>query len=98
MAGFVVAVYFSDLAYGGPEEGGWWYETGDLDLIYAEQWFPDRVSAIGYRRLMQNMLDKILNHDRRPISSVRSEGAYQARVYSGGFAPSYYPATKPHYE
>jgi hypothetical protein len=26
----VVAVYAEDRAYGGPEEGGWWYTTGEL--------------------------------------------------------------------
>lgn len=27
---FAVAVYMQDRAYGGPEEGGWWYDCGQL--------------------------------------------------------------------
>lgn len=30
MSYYVVAVYYEDRAYGGPEEGGWWYSTGEL--------------------------------------------------------------------
>lgn len=30
-ARYIVALYRIDRAYGGPEEGGWWYDTGDLD-------------------------------------------------------------------
>ena len=27
---YVVAFYAVDRAYGGPEEGGWWFDTGEL--------------------------------------------------------------------
>jgi hypothetical protein len=30
---YVVAVYTIDAAYGGPEEGGWWYTEGDLSAV-----------------------------------------------------------------
>ncbi len=30
---YVVAVYTLDRAYGGPEEGGWWYTIGDLSAV-----------------------------------------------------------------
>ena len=31
----IVATYAIDRAYGGPEEGGWWYDTGTLERIVA---------------------------------------------------------------
>lgn len=29
--GFYVGVYSTGLAYGGPEEGGWWFDSGELE-------------------------------------------------------------------
>lgn len=94
---FVVAVYYRDLAYGGPEEGGWYYEYGEKYSGIPEQSFPDRVSASGYRRLLQHSLNKHENNGRRRISSVLSEGDYQARVYPDE-APAHFPEQRPHYE
>ena len=30
---YVVARYYEDRAYGGPEEGGWWYTYGELEKV-----------------------------------------------------------------
>lgn len=30
---YVVARYATDRAYGGPEEGGWWYDVGELEKV-----------------------------------------------------------------
>ncbi|CAG0982501.1 hypothetical protein RHIZO_01814 [Rhizobiaceae bacterium] len=35
MTTYVLAFYEIDRAYGGPEEGGWWYDTGRLVRILA---------------------------------------------------------------
>jgi hypothetical protein len=33
----VVAIYYEDRVYGGPEEGGWWYTEGELvDVVNAD--------------------------------------------------------------
>ena len=32
---YTVAIFFVDRAYGGPEEGGWWYDFGEPDSDYA---------------------------------------------------------------
>ncbi len=38
MSYHVVATYYRDQAYGGPEEGGWWYSTYELaDVIGGAQ-------------------------------------------------------------
>ena len=31
---YVVAFYAVDRAYGGPEEGGWWFDTGELVRLH----------------------------------------------------------------
>lgn len=36
---YTVAIYLVDRAYGGPEEGGWWYDYGvRQDIDFAKQW------------------------------------------------------------
>ena len=32
---FIIALYEIDRAYGGPEEGAWWYDTGELARLLA---------------------------------------------------------------
>lgn len=92
---YSVAVYLVDRAYGGPEEGNWWYDTGDLikqiKLFHVEQ------KAIQFRDRMQRLLDKTLNKGRRSIGSVLSKGWYYAEVHDG-IPPSFYPSAKPRYE
>lgn len=92
---YLVAIYLTDKAYGGPEEGGWWYECGEH--IKTVKVFPHENRAWGYAHRMQRLLDKTLNKERRPISSVLSEGWYSAEVHEN-HAPHHYPAITPHYE
>lgn len=42
---YVVAVYFVDPAFGGVEEGGWWYTTGELEGTIGA--FTDEEEAYG---------------------------------------------------
>jgi hypothetical protein len=105
---YTVAVYLIDKAYGGPEEGGWWYEAGvridtlpvdnkPLDLaipaIFTEREFASEVA-----KHRNDLLDEHFNrHRRSDISSVLSEGRYVARVCTG-YPEAHFPAVKPHYE
>lgn len=41
MSYFVVATYWEDDAYGGPEEGGWWYRTYELQDVIAGAYDED---------------------------------------------------------
>ena len=92
---YIVAVYLVDKAYGGPEEGGWWYDTGEqVKLIRI---FKNEEKAYIYTNRMQRLIDKSLNKGRRPISSMASTGRYYAEVHKDT-APKFYPATTPHYE
>jgi len=99
-----VAVYLVDRAYGGPEEGGWWYDYGipieeKLDGV-GDAWLPHTFKteqeADDYADEVQVLLDANVNRGRREISSVLSEGVYRA-IVTGGF-PKPFPAERPHYE
>jgi hypothetical protein len=95
-----VAVYLCDMAYGGPEEGGWWYDTGTLTRIVRTIRNQDK--AYDYcRRLNKKLQSRVIgpNQGRREYTSVISEGEYQARVFDcDETIPKHFPETRPHYE
>lgn len=97
-----VSVYLCDLAYGGPEEGGWWFDYGvpctdEPELAAKLMVFTSKRDAYEYREQLQKYLDEHFNAGRRPVSSVLSEGEYRAIVDVGHY-PQPYPAQPPHYE
>ncbi len=95
---YLVSVYLEDLAYGGPEEGGWYYNTGEL--VRTVKLFRSEERANDYcRRLNRKLRSREFgpNKDRRDISSVLSEGIYSADVHED-FAPRHFPERKPRYE
>lgn len=93
---YTVAVLLEDLAYGGAEEGGWYYGYGyPINLSEAPQRrFKTLGKAQGYLNRIAPVID-YLNRDRPSISSVLSEGRYRAYVFSG--KPHGYPDQRPHY-
>jgi hypothetical protein len=104
---FTVAVYLIDQAYGGPEEGGWWYECGErIDTAINEggknvaipQIFTDEAAASAAAiALNDGPLTRENRLRRSDIGSVLSEGRYVARVCDG-YPEKSYPAARPHYE
>lgn len=95
---FTVAVYLVDRAYGGPEEGGWWYECGVPADEYAcyTRGFRLESAAISYASKLNDRYGKEWNEGRVSINSVRSTGGYYAEVCEGN--PAAYPAERPRYE
>ena len=95
---FTVAIYLIDRAYGGPEEGGWWYEHGEPAPEHCDhtRGFANEEAAIGYAAKLTDDVCPLLNVGRPPIHSVSSCGRYVARAIEGN--PAAYPATRPHYE
>jgi len=95
---YTVAVYLCDRAYGGPEEGGWWYDCGVPSDEHARftRGFKRESDAIKYARKLNDTHAEKWNEDRRDISSVLSEGQFYAEVHEGNPAP--YPKIRPHYE
>ncbi len=102
---WTVAIYLVDKAYGGPEEGGWYYTCGQRcdDDVYGVDGtdylgvFPTLQSALAARVALQDKLDAGVNVGRRDISSVLSEGRYEAQAHNG-HPPHDFPEVRPHYE
>lgn len=94
---WTVAIYLANRAYGGPEEGGWYFDCGSRCDEYPPLIFNNEQDARAARRLAELLLDTGENVGRRPIESVLSQGMYSAEVY-GGYPPTHYPETRPHYE
>ena len=101
---YTVAVYLEYRAYGGPEEGGWYYdygervddpeETGCVPAIFRG---GDEAMAIDCCRQTNERLNATVNKGRREISSVLSTGRYVARVCEGYPEPGF-PKERPYYE
>lgn len=95
---WIVAVYDAALAWGGPEEGGWWYDTGSLVRIVKIT--PSEEKAYAYARGLNARLESRKigpNEGKREKSSVLSDGVFEAHVYADN-APDHFPAVRPHYE
>ena len=91
---YVVALYEIDLAFGGPEEGGWWFETGRLARLL--RLYPTEAGAVAAARRADALLAR-LQRRRRPLSSAAYEGGrYAARVFER-VAPEQFPETRPRY-
>lgn len=95
---YIVSVYLVDQAWGGPEEGGWWYQVGEL--VRTLRVMRNEEAAYAFcRRLNHRLRSRAFgpNKGRRSISSVLSEGEYCAEVYENA-APASYPDRRPRYE
>ena len=100
-----VAVYLVQRLFGGPEEGGWYYDGGELctapELTAFGTTFAsgheDRAVAMAAE--VQAHLDRDWNvaDHARPLSSVLSAGRYVAQV-NEGWPPVAFPVERPRYE
>lgn len=92
---FIVALYKIDRAYGGPEEGGRWYDTGQLARPLRV--CPNEVAADALAARANRLLDR-LERGCRPFGSILYDGGrHRARVYANT-APRAFPARRTHYE
>ena len=100
-----VAVYLVQRLYGGPEEGGWYYNAGELCVDPGLTAFGTTF-ADGHEDQAAKMAGEIQGHlDRdwntgdhaHEISSVLSAGRFEARVHEG-WPPLAFPAERPRYE
>lgn len=99
---YTVAIFLVDRAYGGPEEGGWYYNCGvpttDVELaddMHLPRIFKSVFVAREHARMVNEALEPI-NKERPDIGSVLSQGRYFAEICDG--YPKPYPETRPHYE
>ena len=102
---FWVGVYLEDRAYGGHEEGGWWFDYGQLQK---ERWvyesagafpacYPTRAAAVIARDRMAEGLAELNGERRSDIVSVLSEGRFVAIIFENEL-PAHYPERRPRYE
>lgn len=102
---FWVAVYLVELAWGGAEEGGWWFEEAALvtapDIYAALDVLPacclTEAEAEAVAARMRAGLPA-LNDGRPPLSAMASQGLYDVRVAQAGTLPSCLPVCPPRYE
>ena len=92
---YSVHLFLVNQAYGGAEEGGWWYQVGSPEDHPANKVFKTAGQADRYKRKLEDLEDE-LNEGRRSIDSVLSEGCYRFLVCYGEALP--FPEFKPHYE
>jgi hypothetical protein len=98
---YTVAWFSTAQAYGGPEEGGWWYDTGaPLRVVRT---FRNEDQAYTYCRRLNETAARLTFgpdwRDRinpREKSSVLCDSYIAAEVCEGPPAP--YPAERPHYD
>jgi hypothetical protein len=95
MSSFVVAFYEIDRAYGGPEEGGWWFDCGDLVRVFAVCKSEDRAYEIARRA---NDLLQVLQRCKRSVGSVLYSGGRHTAMVFENTAPAAFPPGRPHYE
>lgn len=95
MPTFTVAFYEIDRAYGGPEEGGWWFDTGSFVRIVRV--FRSEEAAYAFAR-RANALLHVLQRSNRDVSSVLYSGGQHAAMVYEGLPPAHFPETRPYYE
>lgn len=74
---YYVNIYLHDRRYGGPEEGGWWYDVWLYDSCAKEtnEWeVAKRVCSEQANALIER------NRGRHPFDSMASTGIYEARI------------------
>jgi hypothetical protein len=97
---YLIALYEDNRAYGGPEEGGWWYDTGTLVRVVAVARRKDRAYELAKRcdYWLEKCWQKRPMKYRIPVSSVNYTGGhFSAHVYKH-VAPQHFPEVRPQYE
>lgn len=82
-------------AYGGPEEGGWWYDCGELRRVLRVVLPADAAYDLAARA---NRLMDWLQRHRRDVGSVAYAGGLYAACVFENSAPRAFPETRPRYE
>lgn len=95
MTTFVLAFYEIDRAYGGPEEGGWSYSTGQLVRVFRV--VKSEAHAYALCRRANALLGHLQRRKRSTGSVLYSGGRHCVAVYENT-APARFPETRPHYE
>lgn len=93
MKKFYTNVYVVGRAYGGPEEGGWWYDYGTpiFEECTEHETFDD---AMEMKQAVQNAYNDY-NESMPPISNLDGDGHID--VYVEDHPAKAFPETRPYY-
>jgi len=94
MQKFVVAFYEVDRCYGGPEEGGWWYDSGELVRLH--RLYRSEQAAIRAAARANRLLDLVQRGHARVDSVLYAGGRYRACVFER-HAPAQFPERRPRF-
>ncbi|MBT9165366.1 MAG: hypothetical protein DDT25_00011 [Chloroflexi bacterium] len=98
---FVVALHELDRAYGGPEEGGWHFDTNvpstEPEHRRFLRVFRSKAKASRYRDRLWDQARKASEGTRDVGSAIYAGGQYGA-VMQRGEQPQPYPLRRPRYE
>lgn len=86
-----VAVYTEDRAYGGPEEGGWYYSVGQLTDHARIRFFDDFAEARAYQEELWTLIEA--GNKARP----HWEDRLTVRCTTEAMPSTYYPLKRPYY-
>ncbi len=100
-----VACYLTSRSWGGPEEGGWWFDQGELvtdpgmyrTLGGTPRSFLAEDVACAYAARLRPKL-AALNEGRPSKHSAISQGVYEIHVLQAASLPLGFPETRPRYE
>ena len=97
---FRIGIYKTFRNYGGPEEGGWWYNSGTLEY-QSKKKFDSEEEARDYADALRNKIDQQWNDPRGVYADIGSLlGEYRWQVMCGGGEyplRDYFPDMKPYY-
>lgn len=95
----VVGIYLVDRAYGGPEEGGWYYDVGELypgfEPIACCNNEEARAACVKCEAFIA---EHRMNEGRHEPNSVLCDGWYAGWAFRGTTAPDHFPEAIPRYE
>ena len=92
---YILAFYELDRAFGGPEDGGWWFDTGTLIRVHAVEPSEDRAAALMARA--NRLIDRLQRGSRSLDFVLYSGGRHRMCVFQHT-APPHFPQGVPHYE
>jgi hypothetical protein len=111
---YTVAIYKCDKAYGGPEEGGWWYEYGERQDYPLEGVSADLLLTVFHNKphcgpdsaeveamSYAEHVQKLLDVSINVGRREISSMASEGRYYAEvhrGYPPHHWPEVTPHYE
>lgn len=93
---FIVAIYEADLKYGGPAEGGWWYEAYALQRVVSVHKREDVANrrAARLNRLLDVRINRELSYS---LTSTGYSGGHLTALVWKDHAPQFWPTHRPIY-